>query len=182
MRTRVPRSRWALVADARSGHRRKRHEIPPPVAELPSPGLGPLDEAAAKGLLEAVGIRTPQRRVCASRDEARAAGAELGGRAVVKVLDPAVTHKSEVGGVHVGVDSSETLEAALDAINCLSTDGRVRYLVEELADPGVELILGGTRDPSFGPTVLLGVGGIAAEAIGDVALRLHPSLWETQRR
>lgn len=76
--------------------------------------------------------------------------------------------------MHVDVDSPEAMEVALDAIDRLNPDGAVRYLVEELAPPGIELIFGGSRDPSFGPTVLLGVGGTAAEAIGDVALRLAP--------
>lgn len=163
----------ALVADARAAHRRRSQKDSSPAA-LPPLGPEPLDEAAAKDLLEAVGIRTPRRRACATRDEARAALAEIGGRVVIKVLDPAITHKSDVGGVHVGIDSPESLDRALDAIDRLSFRDGARYLVEEMAAPGVELILGGTRDPSFGPTALLGLGGVIAEAIGDVALRLVP--------
>ncbi len=136
-------------------------------------GSEPLDEAGAKDLLEALGIQTPNRRVCTAREEARRAFSELGEKVVVKVLDPTITHKSEMGGVHVGVSSLEMLESALDAIDGLRANGRARYLIE-MATPGVELILGGTRDPSFGPTVLLGLGGVTAEAMGDVALRLAP--------
>jgi acetyltransferase len=161
----------ALVADARAAFR-KGPRSTGPVRELPPLGPEPLDEAAAKDVLDALGIKTPSRRVANSREEARAAWVELGKKAVVKVLDPAVTHKSEVGGVHVGVSSPEALEAALDAIDGLSGGGR--YLVEEMAAPGVELILGGTRDPAFGPAVLLGLGGVTAEALGDVSLRLAP--------
>lgn len=161
----------ALVADARAAFR-KGGRSEEPLRETPSLGPEPLDEAAAKDVLDAIGIRTPPRRVAASREEARAAWSELGEEAVVKVLDPAVTHKSEVGGVHVGVSSPEALEDALDAIDGLSGVGR--YLIEETAPPGVELILGGTRDPAFGPTVLLGLGGVTAEALGDASLRLAP--------
>lgn len=164
----------ALVADARAAHRRKHSPGPVPVEQLPMLGSGPLDEAAAKDLLGALGIQTPNRRVCTTREEARMAFSELGEKVVVKVLDTSITHKSEVGGVHVGVFSPEKLESALDAIDGLSAHGRARYLIEEMATPGVELILGGTRDPSFGPTVLLGLGGVTAEAMGDVALRLAP--------
>lgn len=164
----------ALAADSRAAHRREQPPETSPAEQLPVPGPGPLDEAAAKDLLEEIGLRTPNRRVCATREEARTAWSELGERTVVKVLDDAITHKSEVGGVHVGVSSPGALEQALDAIDSLSVDGHARYLVEEMAAPGIELILGGTRDPSFGPTVLLGLGGVTAEAIGDVALRLAP--------
>ncbi len=164
----------ALVTDARAAHRRKHSPGPAaPVEELPMLGSEPLDEAGAKDLLEALGIQTPNRRVCTAREEARRAFSELGEKVVVKVLDPTITHKSEMGGVHVGVSSLEMLESALDAIDGLRANGRARYLIE-MATPGVELILGGTRDPSFGPTVLLGLGGVTAEAMGDVALRLAP--------
>lgn len=167
------RAMRALVMDARSAYRRKYNELPRKFT--PSPlGPEPLDEAAAKDLLEASGIRAPRRRVCVTHDEARIAWSEFEEQVVVKVLDSTVTHKSEANGVHVGVDSPEALRNALNAIDELSSDGGARYLIEELASPGVELIIGGTRDPSFGPTVLLGIGGTAAEAIGDVALRLAP--------
>jgi len=173
------RGAWAthaLTADARAAHRRKqrKHHRAPEATALPPLGSGTVDEAMAKDLLGAVGIHTPRRQVCATRDEAQDARTDLGGRVVVKVLDANITHKSEAGGVHVGVGSPEAMEVALDAIDRLNPDGAVRYLIEEHAPPGIELIFGGSRDPSFGPTVLLGVGGTAAEAIGDVALRLAP--------
>ncbi len=93
---------------------------------------------------------------------------------VVKVLDPAITHKTEVGGVHVGVGAGPALEAALDAIDRLAAPAPARYLVEELLPPGLDLIAGGVRDPSFGPAVLVGLGGVVAEALGDTAMRLAP--------
>lgn len=136
--------------------------------------LGPLDEDQAKGVLEAAGLRAPRRRVSGSREEARAAAAALGPAVVVKVLDPAITHKTEVGGVHVGVGAGPALEAALDAIDRLAAPAPARYLVEELLPPGLDLIAGGVRDPSFGPAVLVGLGGVVAEALGDTAMRLAP--------
>ena len=165
----------ALVADARAAHRR--------LAEGPAGGgprgageplSGPLDEHQAKLLLDGVGLRTSRRRVCGSRERAREAAAELGGRVVVKVLDPAITHKTEVGGVHVGVEPGPELEPALDAIDRLAAPGAARYLVEELLSPGLDLIAGGIRDPSFGPAVMVGLGGVVAEALGDTAIRLAP--------
>jgi acetyltransferase len=89
----------------------------------------------------------------------------------VKLLDAAVMHKTEVGGVHLGVRTSDELESALDALECA---GARRFLVERMAPSGVDLIVGAHRDPVFGPVVLLGLGGVAAEVTADVAIRVAP--------
>ena len=162
-----------------------------------------LDEHEAKSLLERLGVRCPARRVADDRAHAHAALADLargGARVVVKVLDAGVTHKSDVGGVHVGVHDPAGLDRALDAIDAIPTDGTVpvdgslpsgaavptggaagsggatsrRYLVEEMAAAGTELIVGAVRDPVFGPVVLLGLGGVAAELGREPVLRLAP--------
>lgn len=166
----------ALVADATAAARRlaaaaeAAGKATRPAGDA-TPLHGPLDEDQAKRVLEQVGLRAPRRRVCASREQARAAVAELR-PAVVKVLDPAITHKTEVGGVHLGVEPGASLEAALDAVDRLMSPAR--YLVEELLPAGLDLIVGGLRDPSFGPVVLVGLGGVVAEALGDTSLRLAP--------
>ena len=152
----------------------------PPVAATRTLGRD-LDEDEAKALFEAQGLRTMRRRAVADRAAAHEALDELGGpdrTVVVKVLDAAVLHKSEVGGVHVGVRSHADLDAALDAIDAIdgSPAGR-RYLVEEQAPGGTELIVGGIRDAVFGPVVLLGLGGVGVELGGPGAepvLRLAP--------
>ncbi len=137
-----------------------------------------LDEDAAKTMLEERGIHTPRRRVCTTRAEARTALAELSGvqtkPVVVKVLDAAFPHKSDVGGVHLNITSPTALESALDAIDRLAPDRPLRYLIEEMLPSGLELIIGGTRNPSFGPTILVGLGGVVAEVLHDVSLRLAP--------
>ncbi|HEX8928673.1 MAG TPA: acetate--CoA ligase family protein [Actinomycetota bacterium] len=166
----------ALVADATAAARRLAAGVEAAgVATWPAadatPLHGPLDEDQAKRVLEGIGLRAPRRRVCASREQARAAVAELR-PAVVKVLDPAITHKTEVGGVHLGVEPGPSLQAALDAVDRLVSPAR--YLVEELLPAGLDLIVGGLRDPSFGPVVLVGLGGVVAEALGDSSLRLAP--------
>ena len=163
----------------------------PPVAATRRVGRT-LDEHEAKTLLESSGVRTPQRRVAADRAQAHAALADLGrdgAAVVVKVLDAAVLHKSDVGGVHVGVRDGAGLDRALDAIDAIAdgagrerqTTGEPgatwtarRYLLEELAAPGTELIVGAVRDAAFGPVVLLGPGGVAAELGGEPVLRLAP--------
>ena len=95
----------------------------------------------------------------------------MAGPVVAKVLDPDILHKSDVGGVHVGIETAAALTPALDAIDRVSNAG---YLIEAMAPDGLDLILGARNDPSFGPTVLLGLGGTAAEAIDDVAVAVAP--------
>jgi acyl-CoA synthetase (NDP forming) len=155
----------ALVVDARA---RSRAATPTAPVDVPHGVRGPHDEDAAKSLLERIGVVTPARRACGSRAEARAALAELGGPVAVKVLDAAVLHKTEIGGVHLGIRSAAELDAALDALPA------GRCLVESMAPAGVDLMLGARRDPVFGPIVLLGLGGTTAEALADVAIRLAP--------
>lgn len=162
----------ALIADAKAQHRimGASSKSTPLLASVPT---GAIDEVRAKEVLESLGIATPPRAVCAHRDEAQATLARLGGKVVVKVLDPAIQHKSEIGGVHVNITNSVALDAALDRIDAIDGPDRP-YLIEAMAPAGLELIVGAVRDPSFGPVVLVGLGGTAAEALQDVSRRLAP--------
>lgn len=159
----------ALVDDARA-----RFERPPaglvPAARPVAPAR-PLDEDQAKTLLASLGVPAPPRRACRDRDQAHRALAELPGPVVVKILDAAVSHKTDIGGVHLGVRDPAGLDAALDALDRI---GARRYLVETMAPPGIDLIAGASRDPVFGPVVLVGLGGTVAEALGDVAVAPAP--------
>jgi len=157
----------ALVQDARVRHL---HGAPDTVGNAGSAVAIqlPADEGAAKDLLDSLGITTPQRRVCADRATAHRALTELPLPVAVKILDATVVHKTEVGGVHLGVRTAEALHAALDALDAIATPA---YLIESMAGPGVDLFLGARRDPVFGPILVAGLGGTAAEAIGDVAIR-----------
>jgi acetyltransferase len=128
----------------------------------------PVDEAAAKDLVDSLGIITPPRRVCTDRAAAMRALTELPPPLAVKILDPTVVHKTEIGGVHLGIRTAEELHAALDALDAIPAPA---YLIESMAGPGVDLFLGARRDPVFGPILVAGLGGTAAEAIGDVAIR-----------
>ncbi|MFG2550935.1 acetate--CoA ligase family protein [Streptomyces sp. NPDC048581] len=156
----------ALVTYARQRALRDEGPVLEPAATVPP---GPLDEDAAKTFLAGLGLRTPKRVACDSRADAHYALRLLGGPVAVKVLDAATLHKTEVGGVHLGVRTADELDAALDAIG-----PDHRYLVEAMAPAGVDLVLGVRRDPVFGPVVLVGLGGTAAEALADVAIRLAP--------
>jgi acyl-CoA synthetase (NDP forming) len=159
----------ALVDDARA---RGRRTEPSPKAAVPvAVPHRDLDEDEAKTLLGELGIATPPRRACADRAEAHQALADLPGPLAVKLLDAEVTHKSDVGGVHLGVRDAAALDSALDALEGI---GATRFLVESMASGGVDLIVGAARDPVFGPIVLVGLGGVVAEALADVAIAPAP--------
>jgi acetate---CoA ligase (ADP-forming) len=132
---------------------------------------GPWDEACAKGLLGELGIRSPERVVCSTRSEARTALARLGAPLAVKLLRAGVSHKTELGGVHLNVSTLAQLESALDAIGKIEG---ARYLLEKMVPDGPELLAAARRDVVFGPIVVLGSGGVAADLEDDVAIRLAP--------
>ena len=141
------------------------------------PDSGWADTEAAEALLGAYGIATVRtRRVCMP-DEAAAAQAELGGTVVVKVA--AAMHKSDVGGVALGIDSPRGAAEALVAIRESLSDAGLaeqanEFLVQEQVRDGVEMIVGMSHDPAFGPLVLAGLGGTMVELLGDIAIRITP--------
>ncbi|ETI61214.1 hypothetical protein C100_17900 [Sphingobium sp. C100] len=163
----------AMVEDARAQYAAQHDARQEGDAAAPVDLPDTIDEAAAKAILGDLGIRSPARILCATRADAHAARAQIGGRIVIKVIDAAILHKTEAGGVHVGVADADALDRALDCIDAIPGPQRA-YLVEEMAPPGLELIVGAVRDPSFGPAIIVGLGGVAAEAMQDVSRRLSP--------
>jgi acyl-CoA synthetase (NDP forming) len=139
-----------------------------------------LTEPEAKTLLREAGFAVPDGRVVDSVSAAGDAAATLGYPVVVKVCAAAVTHKSEWGGgagVALGLESRDAVEAAAERVFAAAESAGVdaRVLVERaVTGEGVECIVGGVRDPSFGPTVLVGLGGTFVELFEDVAHRVAP--------
>ncbi|MGJ9413524.1 acetate--CoA ligase family protein [Aeromicrobium sp. CF4.19] len=154
----------ALVRDARAQHRGQGPQTT--MTSIPADG-GPWDEARAKDLLDAAGLTTPRRRLCRDRAEVLASLEVLSGPVVLKICDPDILHKSDVGGVRVGLRDVDELGSGLDAMASL---GAGPWLVEEMSESGPELVVGARRDPVFGPVVVVGVGGTATEVYGDVAI------------
>ena len=144
---------------------------PPPAGLQADLTAGALDEDQAKSVLGILGIATPPRRVCTTRRQAHEALAELPSPVAVKLLDAAIMHKSDAGGVFLGIRDPAELDRALDGLEAAGHD---RFLVESMAPPGVDLLAGASRDPVFGPVVALGLGGVVAEALDDVAVALAP--------
>ena len=141
------------------------------------PGGGWADAEAAAELLAAYGIPAARSRLVRTPAQAAAAQAELGGPVVVKIA--AAIHKSDVGGVAVGITTPQAAADAVTAIRAALADAGLghlggEFLVQEQIRDGVEMIIGVTHDPAFGPLVLAGLGGTAVEVLGDVAVRITP--------
>jgi acyl-CoA synthetase (NDP forming) len=143
------------------------------VPNLPDPAQ-PITSAGyweARELLEGAGVEFAQARRARDPDDALAAASELGYPVVLKALGQ--LHKSDAGGVAVGLPDAAALELELSRMATLSASG---YSVERTApvEQGIELIVGARRDPRFGPVTLVGMGGLYAELLGDVAVALAP--------
>lgn len=152
-----------------------------PIAVAREEGRTTLTEPEAKRLLADAGVDVPAHRVVTDPEAAVEAAEELGSPVVAKVCSPAVVHKSEWGdgvGVAVGLDSPDAVRAAASTIleTAAEQDVDADVLVEAAAplDRGTEVIVGGLRDASFGPTVLVGLGGVFTEVYEDVTHRLAP--------
>ncbi len=135
-----------------------------------------LSEAESKGLLREHGVPVAEERMVASADEAVAAAEALGFPVVAKLNGERIAHKTERGLVRLNLADKEAVHRAatelLDAAR--PEDGDVTVLVAPMIRGNRELIAGVLRDPQFGPTVMLGVGGILAEAVADVVFRPAP--------
>jgi acetyl coenzyme A synthetase (ADP forming)-like protein len=130
-------------------------------------------------LLACYGMRLVESLVARTPAEAAAAAEKIGFPVAVKLDSATITHKSDVGGVVLGLNSADEVKQAFNRIGArLEKDGRRNEMqgvvVQKMVDEGVEAIVGVTQDPSFGPLIMFGSGGIYAELMKDVVLRLHP--------
>jgi acyl-CoA synthetase (NDP forming) len=138
-----------------------------------------LSEVESKQLLEEAGIPVVTTRLATSREESVRIAEEIGLPAVLKVISPDVTHKSDVGGVKVGLETADQVRSAYDSIMSSTraaapTASIEGVSVQSMAEPGVEVIVGATRDPQFGHVVMFGLGGVLVEMLRDVSMRLVP--------
>jgi acetyltransferase len=148
--------------------------IPEPVS--PPPGLPPvaagaLQPEAAASLVRAFGVEVAEQALCEDPQAAARAARRIGFPVVIKLAGGRHTHKSDVGGVRLGLADPDAVAAA--ASELLEIDAGGRLLVQPMLD-GTEVIVGGFRDPEFGPVVMVGLGGVFVEVLRDVAFRLAP--------
>lgn len=148
-------------------------------AEVRASGRVELGELEAREVIEAYGMRLPKSRLARSPEEAAAIAAEIGFPVVMKISSPDILHKSDIGGVRVGVPDAA---AARDSYELIEYRAR-KYsptaqiwgvLVQEMVRKGREVLVGVSRDPQFGPLVGFGMGGVYVEVLKDVAFRLAP--------
>jgi acetyltransferase len=149
------------------------------LALLPASGSGGVSESASKELLRHYDIPVPAGRLAGSLDEALKLAGETGYPVVLKIAADGIHHKTEVGGVALGIESEAQLRveyaALLERVAARAPQARVRGVrVERGASGLIELIVGGRNDPAFGPVVVAGLGGVMAEALRDVSTRLAP--------
>lgn len=134
-------------------------------------GKTPL-EPEAMNWLERQGIPMVEREFARSERAAVSAACRLGFPVAVKVISRSILHKTDVGGVALGLESETAVRAAFARMSRL--EGFEGVLVSRMAERPVEGLVGLTRDPQFGPVVAVGLGGIYAESLADVALRVSP--------
>jgi acetyl-CoA synthetase (ADP-forming) len=135
-----------------------------------------LSEYESKRLLAEHGVRVPPERLAASADDAVKAGDDLGYPVVAKLCGRGIAHKSERGLVRLGLADADALRAAAGELLAARRpeDGDARLLIQPMASGRREVIAGLVRDEQFGPCVMLGLGGVFAEALQDVAFAVAP--------
>lgn len=178
--TRAVRAASALVRFAAEAERAKSLSAPP---ALPAGALAPpahaINEVDAKRVLASAGIPVVRELVAASAAEAARCAAELGFPVVLKIASADIAHKSEIGGVLLGLqDEAQVREGFGTLMQRAQTHAPQARLdgvvVARMAARGVETILGVTRDPVFGAVVMFGLGGVFVEAFKDVSFRVAP--------
>jgi acyl-CoA synthetase (NDP forming) len=138
-----------------------------------------LTEIEAKEILMEAGIKCTDTRLAATKDAALRLSDQFGYPVVLKISSVDITHKSDAGGVKVNLKNKAEVENVFDAIirSCKAAVPAARIegvSVQPMARPGIEVIMGMIKDPSFGPVVMFGLGGVFVEVLKDVALRIVP--------
>lgn len=142
-------------------------------------GRKSLLETEAKEVCKEYGIPVTRFELAKNETEAMKFAASIGFPIVLKIVSPDIVHKSDVGGVIVGVKNIDevhsTYNRILDNVKRRSPKARIAgVLIQEMAPTGIEVIVGATKDPQFGPAVMFGLGGIFVEVLKDVTFRIAP--------
>jgi len=142
-------------------------------------GVREIAEMESKEMLDAYGFVTPKGMIATSAEQAANIADQLGYPVVMKIWSPDIIHKSDVGGVKVGLNSPQQVMDAFDLmiyrIPKQLPDADIHgVLVQEMCKGGMEVILGMNRDPHFGPLLMFGMGGVTVEVLKDVAFYLAP--------
>lgn len=136
-------------------------------------------EPESKQLMKEIGVVTTDFRVAKNAKEAITAAKDIGFPIVMKILSPQIIHKTDAGGVKLNISSEKETEEAFKEIlaNAKKYDSKADIrgvLIEKMVTPSTEIIVGVTRDPTFGPAIMFGLGGIFVELLKDVSFRIAP--------
>jgi acyl-CoA synthetase (NDP forming) len=137
-------------------------------------GDGWLTPGEASGLLQAAGIYAPPLRMVHGEEDALGAALDIGYPVALKAIGPALLHKTEHGGVALDIPDPAALRAAVQDFRARLGDRLTGLIVQAMAPRGVEMIVGAVQDPSFGPLIACGGGGVLVDLLADTSFRLHP--------
>jgi len=151
----------------------------PTIERARSEGRIFLNEVESKEIIKKAGIEVIATRLARSKEEAISLSYELGFPVALKITSPDIIHKSDIGGVRLGLKTAKQVARAYDEI---LTSARKAYpkaiihgiSVQKMARPGIEVIVGLSKDAQFGPLVMFGLGGILVEILKDVSFRIVP--------
>ena len=144
------------------------------VARAMDRGGGWLTPGEAQDLMSALAIPVARSRLAATWKETREAAGDIGFPLALKAVGPAILHKTEIGGVKLGLADMAALRAAHRELSRSLGDAMTAVLLQEMVSGGVEVIVGATYDAAFGPLVLYGSGGTLVELLADIAFRIAP--------
>jgi acetate---CoA ligase (ADP-forming) len=137
-------------------------------------GGGWLAPAETGALLSALGLATAASRVCTTAADAVAAAGEIGFPVALKAIGTTILHKSDVGAVRLSLGSPAEVRAAFDDFAAMFGEDLAGVLVQQMVDDGIEMFIGALNDPSFGPVIACGSGGVLVDLLRDSVFRLHP--------
>ncbi|MGD9160926.1 MAG: acetate--CoA ligase family protein [Desulfobacteraceae bacterium] len=165
-------------------------EIPPPgdtgskgrslfLDTIKNAGTPVIDEIRCKKIFKQYGIESTEPVLCKTAEEAVSTAEALGYPVVMKIISPGITHKSDIGAVKLNLGNKDDVKKAFNEIMAVSKekvpgaalDG---VSVQNMAKPGVELVIGMTKDPQFGPMVMFGMGGTLVEVLRDISFGIAP--------
>lgn len=149
------------------------------ISEIKAEGRKVLTEVEAKDFLRAWGIRTNDTLLAKNKSQAISLSQKLGFPVALKICSPDIIHKSDAGGVKLGLKSKrqvgEAYNQIMNSIRQKHPQAKIMGVsVQKMAPPGVEVIIGMSKDPQFGPVIMFGLGGIWVEILKDVSFRLIP--------
>ena len=149
------------------------------IEQAKTEGRTVLTELESKQLLKEAGINVVETRLATSREEAMTIAKQLGFPVVLKIASPDVVHKSDAGGVKLGLRTSKQAGKAYDDIIAAIGEKYPQAViqgvsVQKMVRPGVEVIIGMSQDAQFGPVLMFGLGGILVEVLKDVSFRIVP--------